>query len=91
MALKSRTDLVEVEWKLSGYGTVETGFEESGPVLRQDVFAAVVLLADACHPRVDVLAAVDVLDGRFTEEEIDVIANVVRADKVRFCGIQSNK
>jgi len=45
-----RTDFVEVERELSGDGAVETGFEESCPVLRQDVLAAVVLFADAGHP-----------------------------------------
>lgn len=82
---KKRTYFVEVEGKLSRYGAVETGLEESGPVLRQDVLAAVVLLADARHARVYVLAAVDVLDGRLAEEKVHVVANVVRADKVWFC------
>ena len=78
------TDFVKVEGEFAGNGAVETGFEEGGPVLRQDVLAAVVLLADPSHARVHVLAAVDVLDGRFAEEKVHVVANVVRADKVRF-------
>ena len=91
MCLVERTDLVEVEGEFAGYGAVETSFEESGPVLRQDVLAAVVLLADAGHPRVNVLAAVDVLHGRFAEEEVHVVPNVVRPHEIRFCNKQTNK
>lgn len=54
--------------------------------MRQNVLAAIVFLADACHAGVHVLAAVDVLDGRFTEEEINVVSNVVRSHKVWLFG-----
>jgi len=79
------TDFVEIEGKFAGNRAVEPSLEESGPVLRQDIFAAVVFFADACDARVHVLAAVDVLDGRFTEKEIDVVADVVRSDEIGFC------
>lgn len=78
-----RTDLVEVEWEFSGYRTVEAGFEESGPILRQNVLATIILLADAGHARVNVLAAVDVLNSRFSEEEVDIIPDVVRTHEIR--------
>ena len=80
-----RTDFVEVEGKFARNGAVETGFEEGGPILREDVLAAVILLADAGHARVNVLAAVDVLDGRFAEEEVHIVSDVVRSHEVGFC------
>ena len=85
------TDFVEVEGEFAGDGAVEASLEEGGPVLRQDVLAAVVLFADAGHARVHVLAAVDVLDGRLAEEKVHVVSDVVRADKVRFCGGPSRR
>lgn len=84
---RARTDFVEVEREFSRDGTVETGFEEGGPVLREDILAAVIFLADAGHARIHVLAAVDVLDGRFTEEEVDVVADIVRSHEIRFLKI----
>jgi len=37
------------------------------------------------------LATVDVLDGSFTEEEVDKVANVVRRHKVRLCRTHTNE
>lgn len=85
-----RTDLVEVERELAGDGAVEPGLEIRGPVLRQDVLAAVVLLADARHAGVHVLAAVDVLDRRLAEEKVHVVPDVVRPGKVRSCQSLNN-
>lgn len=78
------TNLVEIEREFSRYGTVESGFEVSGPILRQDVLAAGVLLADPRHPRIHALAAIDVFHGRFPEEEEDVFAYIEGADEIRF-------
>jgi len=83
---KTLTNFIKVEGKLSGNGAVQTSFKECGPILRQDVLATIVLLANSSHTRVHVLAAVDVFDGRFSEEEVDVIANIIRSDKVGFYG-----
>jgi 2-keto-4-pentenoate hydratase len=77
------TDLVEVEGKLAGDGAVEARLEVGRPVLAQDVLAASVFLADAADARENVLAAVDVLDGRLSEEKVHVLAHVKRTHKVR--------
>lgn len=79
------TDLVEVERILSGYGTVKPGFQVRGPVVVEYVFAASVLFAHSRHAGEYALTAVDILDGGFAEEEEYVLADVVGADKVRFC------
>lgn len=75
-------DFVEVKRKLARDAAVEARLQVGGPVLVQDVLAAGVLLADARDPRVHCLAAVDVLDGRFAEEKVHVLADVERTDKV---------
>ena len=79
---QAEPDLVEVVGELAGDGAVEPGLEVGGPVLVQDVLAAGVLLADPGHPRVDGLAAVHVLSRHLAEEEVDVVADLVGADKV---------
>ncbi len=75
--------LVEVVGELPGDGAVEPGLQVGRPILVEDVLAACVALADACNARVDTLAAVHVLDGNLTEEEVDILADLVGADKVR--------
>lgn len=78
------TDFVEVERIFAGYGTVEPSFQVSGPIVVEDVLAARVLFAHSGHAGEYAFAAVDVLDGGFTEEEEHVLADVVGAHKVRF-------
>lgn len=84
-------NLVEVERELARDAAVDAGLQVGGPVLVQNVLATGVLFADAGNPRVDRLAAVDVLHGRFPEEEIDVLADVKRSDKVGFCAEKEGK
>lgn len=76
--------LIEVEGKLAGYTTVHARLQIRGPVLADHVFAAAIVLADACHARIDRLAAIDVLDGVLAEKEIHKVADVEGADKVGF-------
>ena len=76
-------DLVEKVGKLPGNRTVEPGLEVGGPVLVQDVLAPGVPLADPRNPGVDALPAVHVLHGNLAEEEVDVLPDLVGADKVR--------
>lgn len=78
------TDFVKVKRIFAGYGTIEPGLEVRDPVMGQGVFAAHVCFAHPGHPGENALAAVDVLDGGFAEEEEHVLADVVRAHKVRF-------
>lgn len=82
--LVDRLDFIKVEGKFSGDGAVEPGLEIGGPVLAEDVFAPGVSFADSGHSREDAFAAVDVLDGRLSEEEQDVLPHVVRSNEVRF-------
>lgn len=77
------TYLVEVEGELSRDAAVESCLEVSSPVLREDVLPASVPLADPSNPRVDTLAAVDVLHGCLTKEEENVLLDVKGSNKVR--------
>lgn len=77
-------DLVEVEGKLARDAAVETRLQVRRKVLHENGLAANVLLADARHPGIHCLAAVDVLDGRFAEEEVDVRPHVETAHEIRF-------
>lgn len=43
------TNLIEVEGEFAGDGAVEPGLEVGGPVLRKDVLATGVLLANPCN------------------------------------------
>ena len=47
------TEVIEVEWVLSGQRAVEPGLEVGGPAALVLVGAAAVRLADARHARVD--------------------------------------
>lgn len=76
-------DLVEVERELAGDAAVETRLQIRRKVLHENCLPTNVLLADARHPGIHCLAAVDVLDGRFAEEEVHVLANVETAHEVR--------
>lgn len=80
------TDLVEVERVFAGYGTVEPSFQVRGPIVVENVLAAGVLFAHPGHAGKYAFAAVDVLDGGLAEEEEHVLADVVGAHEVRFCG-----
>lgn len=83
-SLQVLTNLVEVERIFSGYGTVEPSLQVRGPIVVEYVFATRVFLAYSRHAGKYALAAVDVLDGSLAEEEEHILANVVRAHKVRF-------
>lgn len=78
------TYFIEVERELARDGTVESRLEVGCPVLAEDVLATCVAFADARDPRIHVLATVDILYCRLSVEEQDVLANVVRAHKLRF-------
>ena len=77
-----RLDLVEVERVVARNGAVEPGLQEGRPVFLQDPTSAAVVFADASDPGVDGLAAVDELDGRFPEHEVDEVVGLERPDKV---------
>jgi len=77
-----RLDLVEVERVVTRNGAVQPGLQERGPVVLQDQISSSVVLADASDPGVDGLAAVDVLDGRLPEHEVDEVVRLEGADKV---------
>lgn len=85
------TYLVEVEREFARDGAVEPSLEVGGPVLAEDVLATRVAFADARNPRIHVLATVDVLYCRLSVEEQDVLTNVIRAHKLRFCNKASSK
>jgi len=51
----------------------------------QYVFATRVLLAHPRHAGKYAFAAIDVFDGGFTEEEENVLADVIGAHEIRFC------
>lgn len=78
------TDFIEVEWEFARDGAVESRFQVGSPILRQDIFTAGIVLANACNARVDAFAAIDVLDGGFAEEEEHVLADIVRSHEIRF-------
>ena len=75
-------DLVVVERIVSWNRAVEPGFEVGRPVVFEDQISPSVVLADARNPRVDGLAAVDVLHRRFPEYEVDEFVRLERPDKV---------
>ena len=76
------TDLIKVEGKFSGNRAVEASLDEGRPLMPELVRTASVLRADACNSREDSLAAVDVLDGCLSEEEVHVFVLVHRVDEV---------
>lgn len=75
---------VEVEGKLARDAAVHARLQIRRPVLADHVFAAAIVLADACHTRIDGLAAINILHGMLTEEEVDKVANVEGANEIRF-------
>lgn len=81
------TYFVEVEGKLSWNGTVEASLQVGDPILSENVPASSVFFANACHATVHAFATVDVLDGRFPEEEQHKVADIEGAHKIRFCNI----
>lgn len=76
--------LIKVERKLAGDAAVHARLQIRGPILADHVFATAIVLAHACHTRIDCLAAVDVLHGMFAEEEVHKVADVKGAHKVGF-------
>lgn len=76
--------LIKVERKLAGDAAVHARLQIRGPILADHVFATAIVLAHACHTRIDCLAAVDVLHGMFAEEEVHKVADVEGAHKVGF-------
>ena len=80
------TNFIEVEGKFAGHGAVESALEEAGPEgLVHGEPAALVVLANPCHPRVDFLAAVHVLHGSLPEEEENVVLVLERVNEVGGC------
>lgn len=77
-------NLIEVERKLAGDAAVHARLQIRCPILADHVFATAIVLAHACHTRVDRLAAVDVLHGMFAEEEVHKVSDVEGAHKVGF-------
>ncbi len=71
--LGRRLNLVKVEWHFTRHGAVEPRLEKRRPTPLELVAPAFVVLADARHATEDAFPAVDVLDGRLAEEEVDVI------------------
>lgn len=78
------TDFVEVERIFSGYGAVESGFQVRGPVVVKYIFSTCVLLTHPGYTRKYAFAAINILDGGFTEEEENVLADVIGAHEVGF-------
>lgn len=78
------TYFVKVERKFTRNGTVKTSLEVCRPILRKNVLATGISFANPRNPRIDRLAAVNVLDSSFTEEEKYVLADIKRADEIRF-------
>lgn len=73
--------LVVVEGDLAGARAVEPRLHERGPCVLQQEAAAHVVLADACHPREDHLAAV-ILHRRLAQEEVGEAADLIDGDEV---------
>lgn len=84
------TDFVEVEWIFSGYGAVESGLQVRGPVVVKYIFSTCVLLTHPSYTRKYALTAIDVLDGGFTEEKENVLADVIGPYEVGFYEIKKN-
>lgn len=78
------TDLVKVEWIFAWDGTIETSFQIGGPVVHQDILPTGVSFANSSYPGVDILPAVHVLHSGLPEEEVNVFANVIRSNEIRF-------
>jgi len=82
------TDFVEVERIFSGYGAIESGLQVCGPVVVKYIFSTCVLLTHPSYTRKYALAAIDVLNGGFTEEEENVLPDVIGAHEVGFYEIK---
>lgn len=80
---------VEVEGELARDAAVHARLQIRRPVLADHVLAPAIVLADACHTRVDGLAAVDVLHGMLAEEEVDKVPNVKGANEIWFCKMKN--
>ena len=78
-------DLVKVEGELAWDGAVESGLDEGGPPVGPPLRPAPVVLAYPSHTGKDGLAAVDVLHGGLTEEEVDVVIVLQRAHELGCC------
>ncbi len=52
----SYLDFIKIEWHVSRNRAIKSCFEESRPVVLELVMFALVVLADACHARVNALS-----------------------------------
>jgi len=66
-----RLNLIKVEGEVSWNRTVEPCLDKGGEGCLR--YPSRILLADSSHSREDSLATVDVLDGSFPEEEVNII------------------
>lgn len=82
--IEALTYFIKIKRKLSGDATVKSCLQVSGPILAEDVLPARVPFADSRHPRVDRLAAVDVLYGGLPEEEQHIFTHVEGTHEVWF-------
>lgn len=80
-----RLYFIEVKWEFAGDAAIDARLQVGRPILADHIFAATIILADPCYTRIDSFAAIYILDGMFTKEEVDVFANVEGANEIRFC------
>jgi len=69
-------NLVEVEWVVTRNGTVETGLEKGCPAVLVNTASTFVTLTNTSDSGIYGLAAVDVLDGGFPEDEVDELVGL---------------
>lgn len=81
--LRRCLQLVEVEGIIAGNGAVEAGLYERCPSIVELVRTAFIVLADACHSRINCGPAVHRLHGVFAEEKVDELLVLQRAYEVR--------
>lgn len=76
-------NFVVVERKFAWKGTIQSCLAERGPYLSHHYLSTPIVLAHSCYPRIDFLAAIYILDGRFAKQKIHVVLGFETADELR--------
>lgn len=76
---------IEIKWKFAGDAAIDARLQVGRPILADHIFAATIVLADACDAWVDRLAAIDVLNGVFAEKEVHIFVHIEGANEIGFC------
>lgn len=84
------TYFIEIERKFAGNGTVQSGFEISGPVLWENILSSCIFFANSRHSGINAFTAVDVFYGGFSKEEQNVFADIKWTNEIRLCKKKKN-